>query len=196
MSAEAIAAYNSLIRNLLDGAFDRNAQAELTLTEKGRAAFLEFSRSFEHKLGENGEFGFMKDWCAKLPGQMLRIAGILAICAGEQVIDEGSAKRAAAIAGWFMGNAAIVFGRQEFKTEGEVSEFSADILRRFLDECTVPSKGEYVKTSALFERYKEWAEQNGYETPGSREFVGVLKAVLEVARRNVGNVAYGIALVD
>jgi len=197
VSAGAIAAYNTLIRDLLDGAFDRNVQqAELTLTEKGRAVFLEFSRSVEPKLAENGELEFMKDWCAKLPGQMLRIAGILAICAGQQVIDEGSATRAAAIAGWFTGNAATVFGGQEFEAEDVSAEFSAETLRRFLDECTVPSRSEYVKTSALFERYTEWAEQNGYATPTSREFVGALKVVLEVARRNVGNVAYGIALVD
>ena len=197
VSAEAIAAYNSLIRALLDGAFDKNTgQSELTLTEKGRAAFLEFSRSFEHKLGTNGEFEFMKDWCAKLPGQMLRIAGILAICASEQVIDEGSAKRAAAIAGWFMGNAAVVFGGQALDAEDVSAEFSPDVLRRFLDECTVPSKGEYVKTSALFERYTAWAGQHGYATPTSREFVGALKAVLEVARRSVGNVACGVSLAD
>ena len=197
VSAEAITAYNALIRALLDGVFDRNTeQTELTLTEKGRAAFLEFSHSFEHKLGENGELEFMKDWCAKLPGQMLRIAGILAICGGEQVIDEGNAKRAAAIAAWFMGNAAVVFGGQDFEVEEKSAEFSVDTLRRFLDECTVPSKGEYVKTSVLFEQYEAWAGRYGYELSTSREFVGALKAVLEVARRNVGNVACGIALSD
>ena len=195
VSAEAITAYNSLIRNLLDGVFDKNTNLmELTLTEKGHAAFLAFSRSFEHKLGENGELGFMKDWCAKLPGQMLRIAGILAICSGGQVIDEGSAKRAAQIAGWFMGNAAAVFGGQGFEAESDLAEFSVDALRRFLDECTVPSKGEYVKTSALFERYEAWAERYGYELPTSNAFVGVLRGALEVARRRVGNVAVGIAL--
>ena len=192
VSAEAIAAYNSLIRNLLDGAFDRNVQAELTLTEKGRAAFLDFSRSFEHKLGENGEFGFMKDWCAKLPGQMLRIAGILALCGGEQVIDEGSAKHAAAIAGWFMGNAAVVFGRQELETEDSPEEFSADALRRFLDECTVSRKGEYEKTSALFERFEAWAGQHGYKTTTPQKFVGTLKGVLQVHKHSGGNVANGI----
>jgi len=193
VSAKAIATYSDLIRNLLDGVFERNVpQAELTLTKKGRAAFLEFSRSFEHKLGENGEFGFMKDWCAKLPGQMLRIAGILAICGGELVIDEGSAKRAAAIAGWFMGNAAVLFGGKEPETEEATAEFSPDAIRLFLDECTVASKGEYVKTSALFERYTAWAEQTGYKITTPQRFVGTLKGMLPVHKHTGGNVANGI----
>jgi len=190
VSTGAIAAYNGLIRELLNGVFDRNTeQNELTLTEKGRVAFLEFSRSFKHKLGENGKLGFMKDWCAKLPGQMLSIAGILAICGSEQVIDECSAKRAATIAGWFMGNAIAVFGGQELEGEDGSAEFSVDTLRRFLDECTVPSKGEYVKTSVLFERYEAWVGQHGYMNTTRQKFVGTLKGLVPVNKHSGGNVA-------
>lgn len=80
---DAIEAYNSLICKLLDGVFDRNTkQTELMLTPDGFTAYVEFSQGVESKLGNAGELKFMQDWCAKLPGQMLRIAGIIAICDG------------------------------------------------------------------------------------------------------------------
>jgi hypothetical protein len=193
VSVGAIDAYNSLIRKLLDGVFDKTTeQAELTLTEKGRAVFLEFSRSVEPKLAENGELEFMKDWCAKLPGQMLRIAGILAICGGEREIDEDSAKRAAEIAGWFMGNAAAVFGGQVLEVEAGAADFTAEALHHFLGDCTTPSKGDYVKTSALLERYLAWASQHGYKETTPQRFVGALRGVLPVHKHTGGNVANGI----
>jgi hypothetical protein len=194
VSAETIEAYNALIRKLLDGVFDRNtAQAELTLTPDGRAAYIEFSQGIESKLGDGGEYKFMQDWCAKLPGQMLRIAGILALCDGKDQIDVEIVSRAAAIAAWFTENSAVIFGEQ-----GILAEDGFDIvLSRFIKECTIHKKGNYVKTADLFERYKEWAERQGYSEPTSQAFVGALRTMLTVRRDgDNGNVARGIALAD
>jgi len=191
VSADAIEAYNGLIRNLLSGVFDRNTEeTELTLTADGRTAYIEFSQSIETKLGENGELKFMQDWCAKLPGQMLRIAGILALCDRKQQIGIDIVNRAATIASWFVENAAVVFG----ENDSGMVEFPVPSLERFLDECTVPQRGEFVKTSELLMRYNEWALERGYETLSAQDFVGGLRKTLTISRSAKGNVAKGIIL--
>jgi len=191
VNADSIEAYNELIRKLLDGAFDRNIEeAELTLTADGRTAYIEFSQGIEAKLGDNGELKFMQDWCAKLPGQMLRIAGILTICDGKRQIDIDVVNRAAVIATWFVENAAVVFGEQDSIS----GEFSKSKLIRFLEECTVSQKGECVKTSELFACYSAWAKEHGYEATTSQEFVGELRKKLTVSRSAKGNIAKDIIL--
>jgi hypothetical protein len=133
----------------------------------------------------------MRDWCAKLPGQMLRIAGILAVCDGNNQIDVDSVQCAAAIAAWFTENAAVVFGGQGVFVE----ETLESLLPRFLDECTVSGKGGRVKTADLFERYSTWATSQGYGEPTSQEFVGRLRVILEVKRNGEdGNVVRGVVL--
>ena len=191
VSADAIDAYNELIRKLLDGVFDRNTEeTELTLTADGRSAYIEFSQGIEAKLGDSGELKFMQDWCAKLPGQMLRMAGILTLCDGKQRIDIDVVNRAAVISAWFVENAAVVFGEQD----SIMGEFSDSGLARFLNECTMPQKGECVKTSELFACYTEWSKERGYRTLTAQEFVGELRKMLPVPRRANGNVAKDITL--
>jgi hypothetical protein len=191
VNANAIEAYNGLIRKLLDGAFDKTpAQAELTFTADGRAAYIKYSQEIEAKLGDGGELQFMRDWCAKLPGQMLRIAGILAICDGKNEIDANIVRRAAMLAAWFTENAAAVFGEQDFITE----DFSESLLTRFIDECTTHSKGEHTKTSDLFARYTEWVQEHEYTPVSSKEFVGELRRKLTVVRNAKGNVAKDVSI--
>lgn len=189
--ADAIEAYNGLIRKLLDGVFDRNGdETELTLTSDGRRAYIEFSQGIESKLGESGELKFMQDWCAKLPGQMLRIAGILALCDGKQQIDVDVVERAADIAAWFVENAAVVFGEQDFIT----GEFSESRLMRFLEERTTSRKGESVKTSELLAQYNVWALEHGYDAAAPQTFVGALRKKLTISRSAKGNVAKDVSL--
>jgi len=191
VGADAIEEYNGLIRKLLDGVFDRNTEeTELTLTADGRAAYIEFSQSIEVKLGDDGELKFMQDWCAKLPGQMLRIAGILALCDRKRQIDIDIVNRAAVIASWFVENAAAVFGEQD----SIAGEFSTSSLSRFLNECTAPRKGESVKTSELLSYYNEWAQECGHETMTAQEFVGELRKKLTISRSAKGNVAKDVVL--
>ena len=191
VDAEAINAYNGLIFKLLDGVFDRNTeQSELTLTENGRKAYIEFSQGIEAKLGYGGEFEFMRDWCAKLPGQMLRIAGILAICDGKQAVDANIVNRAATIAAWFVENAAVVFK----ETDSALIDFSGSALAEFLEECTVHAKGERVKTSELRDCYNEWAAERGYKTVSSKKFVGMLREKLTVTHGLEGNTVKDIIL--
>ena len=193
--AETIASYNDLIRQLLDGVFDKNAvPAELTLTADGFAAYINFSQTLESKLGGGGKFVFMKDWCAKLPGNLLRIAGILAICKGEKEIDSDSVSRAASISEWFIENAIVVFGGEGIGVTDISDEFSEHLLRQFLDECTIYRDSVHIKTSALKKHYDAWAEARGYKIPASQAFVGILRSVLRVSTVSAGNVAWGIAL--
>jgi hypothetical protein len=197
VSAGAVANYNALIHELLNGVFDKSTlPAELTLTADGSAAYIAFSQGVEAKLGENGELRFMRDWCAKCPGMMVRIAGILAVCDEKNQIDCTIIHRASEIAAWFMDNAAMVFGGGGLSPVDDVREFSAETLRRFLDECTVPCKEEHVKTSALFARYAAWAERNGYKETSPQRFVGALKGMLSVQKHAGGNVANGVAFRD
>jgi hypothetical protein len=191
VNSSTVEAYNELIRQLLDGVFDRNStEMELTLTSESRAAYIDFSQNIEAKLGDNGEYKFMQDWCAKLPGQMLRIAGILALCSGKEQIELDEMLRAANIASWFTESAAVVFGERNLIS----GEFSKSLLTRFLDECTVHRKGESVKTSELCDCYNIWAQENGYAETKSRAFVGELKKLLTVSRLASGNAANEIAL--
>ena len=132
----------------------------------------------------------MQDWCAKLPGQMLRIAGILALCDEKHQIDVDVVNRASIIAAWFVENAAVVFGEQEFMTE----DFSESNVMQFLDERTISQKGESVKTSELFAHYKEWVQEYGYEALSAKDFVGELRKSLVVSRSAKGNVAKDVFL--
>jgi hypothetical protein len=187
--ADAIGAYNILIHKLLEDVFSRDSElTELTLTTEGRTAYIQFSQGIEAKLGNDGELKFMQDWCAKLPGQMLRIAGIIAVCDEKCQIDADIIKRASTIAAWFMENAITVFGEETVVT----GEFSAAILSQFLFKCT--EKGSSVKTTELLKHYNEWALERGYEPTESREFVGKLRKKLNVIHSSKGNIAKGIIL--
>ena len=189
--ADAIGAYNILIHKLLEDVFSRDSElTELTLTTEGRTAYIQFSQGIEAKLGNDGELKFMQDWCAKLPGQMLRIAGIIAVCDGKQQIDIGIVNRAATIATWFLENATTVFGEPERIAGG----FSAEILAQFLDECVIPKKRASVKTTDLLTCYDAWALGQGYEPITSQEFVGELRKKMTVSRNAKGNVVKDICI--
>jgi hypothetical protein len=180
--------YNALIRRLLDGAFDKIIEPfKLPLTPEGNAKFLAFSRGIEAKLGPEGEFHFMKDWCAKLPGQMLRISGILALCDGKTRIDGEISERAAAIASWFTENAAEIYSEDGDDTCAE-SQTPHDILLRFINESTTPCQGVTIPTSTLHKLYKEWAKTQGIPGMTAQEFVGYLKDKGLAVRRAEGNV--------
>ena len=117
------AEYDTLIRRLLDNALDTETSAsELTLSPSGRAAYYEYSREVEGKLGEGGEYAHMTDWGAKLVGQMLRIAGIIAVCESRTDIDNDVIERAAALADWFATNADVLFRKSAKSKERETDE--------------------------------------------------------------------------
>lgn len=191
VSTDAIEAYNNLIRKLLEGVFDRNVgQTELTLTPDGFSAYVDFSQSVESKLGNTGEYKFMQDWCAKLPGQMLRIAGIIAVCDGKVQIDVDIINRASTIAAWFMEHAAIVFG-EDSVSEGK---FSTETLAQFLDECAILEKTSSVKTAELLKHYNAWALKYDYETATSQKLCSELRKNFFIKHTKKGNVVNGIRL--
>ena len=101
-------------------------------------------------------------------------------------------KRAAIIADWFIGNAAVVFK----ETDYALIDFSGSALAHFLDECTIHAKGERTKTSELRDCYNEWATERGYKTVSSKKFVGMLREKLTVVHGVEGNTVKDIMLKD
>jgi hypothetical protein len=95
---------------LLDNALDKEMPAsELTLSADGRVAYYGYSGEVELKLRADGDYAHMRDWAAKLVGQMLRIAGIISVCEGRTSVDGDIIQRAAVLADWYAANAVALF---------------------------------------------------------------------------------------
>lgn len=73
--------YRGKLLHLLELPWNTNAQGELipyllTLEEAAKLAWLDFARTVESALAEGGSMAAMRDWGGKLPGQVLRLAGL------------------------------------------------------------------------------------------------------------------------
>ncbi|GHV39855.1 hypothetical protein FACS189490_04110 [Clostridia bacterium] len=125
---ETVERYSAFMTNLAARALDHKAPSlELTLTASAYRRYMDFKRDLEPQLAERGgRFSHMREWGAKLAGNMLRIAGIFALCGDrgtngigdEQKIDEqreintDAVERAIAIADWYAENAERLFIRK------------------------------------------------------------------------------------
>lgn len=73
--------YNDRLRHLLTLPWNTNSRGEqtpyvLTLEHSARAEWLAFAAQVERSLAEGGSMAGMRDWGGKLPGQVLRLAGL------------------------------------------------------------------------------------------------------------------------
>jgi hypothetical protein len=76
--ADLSRAYEQLLRTLLVNAGGPIEDPRmLRLSGEARAAWLAFCTEHEPRLGDGGDFASMTDWAGKLPGAIIRIAGLL-----------------------------------------------------------------------------------------------------------------------
>lgn len=77
VSPEVKVSYNSHIQRLLDGPWD--GPITLKLSSNAMERLSDFRRKHEPKLGPEGQYREMKGWASKLPGSIVRFAGLLHI---------------------------------------------------------------------------------------------------------------------
>ncbi|MDR0986523.1 MAG: DUF3987 domain-containing protein [Ruminococcus sp.] len=115
------ASYNSLINNILsDG-----GKGELQFDDGGKAVYESFFNEIEPGLApDDGELHFMGDWAGKLPGQMVRLAGLIHCIAAfekhrnplDSFINADEAAAAVTLARYFLAHAKAVYrGQREPK---------------------------------------------------------------------------------
>jgi putative DNA primase/helicase len=69
-----------------------------------------------------------------------------------------------------------------------------DILQQFVADCCVVAPDAHVKSSALFERYKQWAEENVVKKMNGTAFGLEMKRTFQQRRNNQGSYYIGIGL--
>ena len=103
---------------------------EITLSSDAEDIWSEFEAEIEKRQRENGDLRYLRDWAGKLPGQALRIAGILEIAENGRVVAEISGDamiRACDLADSFVSHAKAVFG---LIGQDERTERAAYVLER------------------------------------------------------------------
>ncbi len=71
----------------------------------------------------------------------------------------------------------------------------SDIIGTFLAESVLEADENKLKTSDLYKRYKNWAQDNGYCSMNNKNFVGEIRKRYKVVRDDrMGNVVIGIDL--
>jgi putative DNA primase/helicase len=82
ISTEVASRYRAAVLGLLDIQPNVNGRGEysergLTLTGDAREEWIVFAQNIEDNQAEGGRLESIRDWCAKLPGGALRVAGLL-----------------------------------------------------------------------------------------------------------------------
>jgi hypothetical protein len=122
--------YVTIIRSLLRYTLDvESPEYELPLTADGREAYLDYDRSREPLLAQGCRYYHMRDWAAKSKGQMLRIAGIIAVCEGYGEIDAQIIRRASAIADWYAANAEALFSKPDDNSASDAQYLMSVIMK-------------------------------------------------------------------
>jgi len=128
--------YQALIRRLLDYALDRESpEYEVTLTDDGRAVYHDYDIRMEPNLAVSGSFAHMTEWGTKLVGQLLRIAGIIAVCEGRGDIDEDIARRAVALSDWYAANAMLLVTKPSVQKRVRRRESNSDYLLNVINKA-------------------------------------------------------------
>jgi hypothetical protein len=102
----------------------------MTLSPDAAAVWSELESDIERRQRDDGDLYFMRSFAGKLPGNALRIAGILQIADSGQVVQEVTADamiRACDLAQSFVSHAKAVFG---LIGEDERTEMAAYVLQR------------------------------------------------------------------
>jgi ribosomal protein L9 len=111
------AKYNDLVRDMLSSI----SNGDLQFDDGGEAVYVSFFDEIEPQLTpEDGELSFMGDWAGKLPGQMVRLAGLIhCIAAFEKGrdplhsrINADEAAAAVELARFFLAHAKAVYTEQ------------------------------------------------------------------------------------
>lgn len=68
--------YNQLLERCVRWRFDLEERLQLRLSSRSLGLLDIFRLKLEPKLGKDGEFENMRDWCGKLPGAIVRLAGL------------------------------------------------------------------------------------------------------------------------
>jgi hypothetical protein len=114
---QTAANYNNLVRDMLSSL----SNGDLQFDDGGEAVYVSFFDEIEPQLTpEDGELSFMGDWAGKLPGQMVRLAGLIhCIAAFEQGrnplhsrINADEAAAAVELARFFLVHAKAVYTEQ------------------------------------------------------------------------------------
>ena len=107
--ARVLTNYEIFIKNLLETASDEGPQM-IRLSTRAYQEWKEFSLHIEKGMQPGGEYEFIKDWCGKLPGFAVRIAGLIHIMGGvSPEIPLGTMANALELAGVFLNHALFVF---------------------------------------------------------------------------------------
>jgi len=69
-----------------------------------------------------------------------------------------------------------------------------DTLQQFIADCCVVAPGAHVKSSVLFDRYKQWAEENVVKKMNGTAFGLEMKRTFQQRRNNQGSYYIGIGL--
>ena len=101
ISPELRDAYSAAVFGLMDGYPSEDAEAKrprvLTLSAAAEDLWLDFSQEVEDQLIEGGELDAVRDWGAKLPGAVARVAGLLELAETGlrvEVVSQASMDRA------------------------------------------------------------------------------------------------------
>ncbi|MDF1667771.1 MAG: YfjI family protein [Planctomycetota bacterium] len=68
--------YEGLLERCTRWRFELEERLELRLSSEALSLLDDFRAELEPKLGKNGDLEHMRDWCGKLPGALVRIAGL------------------------------------------------------------------------------------------------------------------------
>lgn len=86
ISADLVNRYRAAVLGLLDiqpvtNDLGEETEHVLTLSDAARNDWVAFAQSIENEQGAGGKLESLRDWCAKLPGGALRVAGLLHVAA-------------------------------------------------------------------------------------------------------------------
>lgn len=121
VNLKAAEAYEKNLRQLLK--LPRSDDPpKISLSVGAAEIWSKFEKEIEQRQSDSGDLHFLRDWAGKLPGQALRIAGILQVAEALKIPEEISAdvvKRACKLARAFVSHAKAVFGLigQDERTE-------------------------------------------------------------------------------
>lgn len=70
----------------------------------------------------------------------------------------------------------------------------SDLIKQFMDECMISSIGGKVKFKEVYERYKDWAKDNGYEKCSKRTLKGKMEGKIRIEEYNHQDYIFEYAL--
>lgn len=167
--AELVSGYRAEVLGLLDiqpATNDLGEECEhvLVLSNEARAGWVAFSQQIEHAQADGGRLESMRDWCAKLPGGALRLAGLFHVAEhGYKQTKEISAetmRRAVKLCALLIPHAVAVFdmvGADPVIEDAKVlwrwieRHGESDVLR---SECHKALHGRFAKVERLIAAFE------------------------------------------